>query len=126
MPRAGAGADVGVGGEGEERGQALEVDREVGGGVELGHLPALEVVEPAAHAVARRWRTARRRVRPERAKRASGSRCAGEVGGGVEEQRVVLGEVPLHVVAGLVEPVAVAEDGGVDAARPAPAERAAA
>ena len=46
----GAVADVGVGGEGEERGQALEVDGEVGGGVELGHLPALEVVEPGAHA----------------------------------------------------------------------------
>ena len=57
----GAGADVGVGGEGLEGGQALEVDGEVGGGVELGHLPALEVVEPGADAGARRWRIGRRR-----------------------------------------------------------------
>ena len=106
--RFGAGADVGVGGQGEEGGQALEVDREVGGGVELGHLGRLEVVEPGADAG-----RADGRLRGAEAAGAGeaggGEEVAGEVGGGVEEEGVVLGEVPLDVVAGLVEPVAVAE-----------------
>ena len=59
---AGAGADVGVGREGEERGQAFEVDGEVGGGVELGHLPALEMVEPGADPVAADGGLLRRRA----------------------------------------------------------------
>ncbi len=48
----GAVADVGVGRECEEGGQTLEVDGEVGSGVELGHFPALEVVEPCTDALA--------------------------------------------------------------------------
>ena len=50
MPLRGALGDVGVGGEREQRGQALEVDREIGRGVELGHFPGLEMIEPGAHA----------------------------------------------------------------------------
>ncbi len=110
----GAVADLRVGRQREERGQALEVDREIRRGVELGHLPALEVIEPAADPVA-----ADRRLLGAGAAGADeapgGQQVSGEVGGGVEQERVVLGEVPLDVVAGLVQPVAVAEDGGVDA-----------
>ena len=50
-------------------------------------------------------------------RRRVGEQVPGEIGGGVEQERVVLGEIPLHVVAGLVHPVAEAEDRVVDAAR---------
>ena len=42
--------DIGVGRQGGERGQALEVDREIGCGVELRHFPGLEMIEPGTHA----------------------------------------------------------------------------
>ncbi len=38
----------------------------------------------------------------------------GQIGRRVEQQRVVFGKVPLHIVTGLVHPVAVTEHGGID------------
>ncbi len=49
-----------------------------------------------------------------------GQKMSGEIGRGVEQQRVVFGEVPLHVVAGLIHPVAETEDRLVDAVRVSP------
>src|SRR5690348_4533144 len=36
---------------GGQRRQTLEVDREIGNGIPLGHFPALEMIEPGAHAL---------------------------------------------------------------------------
>ncbi len=49
--RAGTFADIGVRCQREERRQALEIDGEIGGGVELGHFPLLEMIEPSADAL---------------------------------------------------------------------------
>ena len=40
---------------------------------------------------------------------------AGEIGRSVEQKRVVFGEIPLHVVAGFIHPVAEAKDRLIDA-----------
>ena len=106
--------DIGVGRQGGERGQALEVDREIGCGVELRHFPGLEMIEPGAHTGGADGALLGA-LAAGADEGSSGKQMSGEIGGGVEQQRVVLGEIPLHVVARLVHPVAEIEDRLVDA-----------
>ena len=117
----GAVCDLGLAGERVQRAQALEVDREVGCRVPLGHLAGLEMIEPADQALA-----------PGGALLAAGSpgagedgvgeQAAGEIAGGMEQQGVVLAVEPHHVVARLVEPVAEAR-ASRGRSRPAPRGR---
>ncbi len=72
------------------------------------------MIEPGAHA-----RKAHGRLLRAGAARADeagiGQEMAAEIGRGVKQKRVVFGEVPLHVVARLIHPIAVVEDRLVDA-----------
>ena len=107
-------ADVAIGRQRIKRGQPCQIDREIGGRIELGHLPRLEMIEPGAHAS--EPHAGLPAAHPARAPEARvGKQSAGNISGGVEEERVVLGEVPLHVIARLIHPVAVAENRAIDA-----------
>src|SRR4051794_6833393 len=85
---AGTLSDVLVRGLSVERAQALEIDREIGCGVELGHLPGFEMVEPGPHP-----RRSHRRLLAAKPARPHetfvGEQPTGKIGGSVEEQRVV-------------------------------------
>ncbi len=84
-----------------ERRQALEVDREIRRRVPFRHLALLRNDRASAtQALRARRRSARGPVRPERRKVAVREQRAGEIAGGVEEQRVVLAEIPLTSLPG--------------------------
>src|SRR3546814_13480993 len=73
---------------------ALEVDREIGSGIEFRHFPFLEMVEPGAHP--RGSHLALLDALTAGADEGFvGQEMAGEIGRGVEEQRMVFREVQI-------------------------------
>jgi hypothetical protein len=115
-PDSGAGAlpDGGIGRERLQSAQAFKVDREIWRGVPLRHFPGLEVIQPTQQALASDLGLLAAAA-PGTREGTVGQEGAGQVACGMEEQRVVLAEVPHHVVAGLIHPVPEAENGLVDA-----------
>ena len=93
--------------------EPLEVDRKVRRRVPFGELVRLEAIEPSKHApAADGGLRAPFAAGPDEGRIGEDRPC--QIAGRVEEQRVVLAEIPHDVVAGLVHPVAEAEHGRVD------------
>src|SRR6218665_2086422 len=65
--------------------QALEVDREVGSGIELRHFPMLEMVKPCPHPL-RANLCLLRTLAAGTDKSGFGEKMTGQISGGVEEQ----------------------------------------
>ncbi|MNE42700.1 hypothetical protein D3C80_1368460 [compost metagenome] len=113
-PGFGAIRDILVGGKCGQCRQALEIDREIGSRVEFRHFPVLEMVEPCPHPRSTHFGLLRT-LAAGTDKSGFGEKLPGKIGGGMKQQCVVFRKIPLHVIARLIHPVTIVEDGGIDA-----------